>query len=317
MLFILYLVKKVEELDRIAVIDIGTNSTRLLVAEVSVSGRIIPLHWTLKTTRLGEGIEGGVLLDRPVARTVEALLKMKAESRENSAAQVVAVATSAVRDAGNRDWFIEEVYRKTGIIVRVLTGHQEAFYSYLGVAGEFGEDLESTVIVDIGGGSTEFTWKNDRGVMCRSVNCGAVRMTEGGHDDTRIIEIMREVLSGVSRENPGKLIGVGGTVTTLAAMDMGLRQYDRSLVHGYTLTGIKIGKLLDRLIKAGPEGRKRIPGLQPARADVIVAGVRILLLVMEFLRISHIRVSEADLMYGLAMEEAKSVETKNGNTNQK
>jgi len=301
----------------IAVIDIGTNSTRLLVAEASAAGRIIPLHTFLKTTRLGEGIEGGVLLGGPVARTVEALLEMKAEARARSSFSIVAVATSAVRDADNREWFLEEVFRKTGIKVRVLAGTEEAFYSYLGVAGEFGEDLESTVIVDIGGGSTEFTWKSDAGVMCRSVNAGAVRMTEGGHDDPMIKKIMREALGEVSRGSPGRLTGVGGTVTTLAAMDMGLTRYDRSLVHGYTLTGIRVEKLLERLVRAGPEGRKSIPGLQPARADIIEAGVRILLIIMRFLEIDTLTVSEADLMYGLAMEEAKTVETKNANVNQK
>ncbi|MFZ5650573.1 MAG: Ppx/GppA family phosphatase [Bacillota bacterium] len=288
-----------------AVIDIGTNSTRLLVADVSVSGRVDPVYTELKTTRLGHGIEGGVLLPGAVSRTVGAVAEMKEKAAGMSASVIVAAATSAVRDAANRDWFVEDVLRQTGVSVRVLDGQEEACMSYLGVTAEFGDNLASTVVVDIGGGSTEFTWRSDGEMRCRSVNAGAVRMTEGGHDDGKILDIMKEALDEVRGDRPRQLMGVGGTVTTLAAMEMGLKVYDRSLVNGYTLTRAGIYRLLDMLVKAGPEGRKAIPGLQPARADIIVAGVRILLLIMKCLEIEEIRVSEADLMYGLAIEEIK------------
>ncbi|MFZ5646246.1 MAG: Ppx/GppA family phosphatase [Bacillota bacterium] len=290
---------------RVAVIDIGTNSTRLLVADVSGSGKVDPVYTCLKTTRLGEGIENGVLLPGPVSRTVGAIAEMKEKGLYMSASVIVAAATSAVRDAANRDRFVEEVLRETGIRIRVLYGPEEAYMSYLGVTAEFGGDLPSTVIVDIGGGSTEFTWKSGGVISCRSVNAGAVRMTEGGHGDRVILDIMKAALDEVKRDRPGHLIGVGGTVTTLAAIELGLKVYDRALVHGYTLTRAGIFRLLDMLVKAGPEGRKRIPGLQPARADIIVSGVRILLLIVEYLELKEIRVSEADLMYGLAIEGSK------------
>lgn len=302
---------------RVAVIDIGTNSTRLLVAGVTGRGEVVPLHSDLKTTRLGQGIGGRMLLPEAVSRTVGAIMDMQSQAREKSASLVVAAATSAVRDAGNRDWFLEEVYRKTGIGVRVLGGQEEAFLSYLGVAAGLGEDPASAVIVDIGGGSTEFTWCRDGRVFCRSVNAGAVRMTEGGHDDREIYEIIRETLEEARQDGPQKLIGVGGTVTTLAAMDMALEVYDRNLVHGYILSGEAVRRLLEDLVRAGPGGRKRIPGLQPARADIIIAGVRILLEVMKGLGFDRIRVSEADLMYGLALEALKPVETKTDKDTQK
>lgn len=286
---------------RVAVIDIGTNSARLLVADVAASGSIDPVYTDLKITRLGEGIEGGVLLPGPVSRTLEAVIEMKEKAARLSSAVMVAAATSAVRDAANRGWFVEEIFRETGIRVQVLDGPMEAYMSYLGVASQFGGEVPSTVIVDIGGGSTELTWKSGAEISCRSVNVGAVRMTEGGHDDGMILEILRPALEGVSKYRPGHIIGVGGTVTTLAAMDMGLAVYSRALVHGYRLTLPRISRLMDILEKAGPEGRKSIPGLQPARADIIEAGVRILLIIMEFLGIEEVGVSEADLMYGLAM----------------
>ncbi|MCL6610467.1 MAG: Ppx/GppA family phosphatase [Peptococcaceae bacterium] len=290
---------------RVAVIDIGTNSTRLLVADVDGAGRVEPLHADLKTTRLGQGIEGRFLLPEAVSRTVEAISDMQRQARERSASRLVAAATSAVRDADNRDRFLDLVFRKTGIRVRVLEGVEEARLSYLGVAAGFGGDMDGAVIVDIGGGSTEFTWNRRGRVTCRSVNAGAVRMTEGGHDDRAIGEILREITREIRRERPRELIGVGGTVTTLAAMEMKMEVYDRNRVHGCTLEEASVRRLLEELVRAGPEGRKRMPGLQPARADIIVAGVRILLEVMKGLEFGRIRVSEADLMYGLALEEAR------------
>lgn len=297
---------------RVAVIDIGTNSTRLLVAGVDGQGRVTPLHTDLKTTRLGQGIGSGMLQPGAVSRTLEAVLDMQSQAGEKQAQIVVAAATSAVRDAGNRDWFLEEVYRSTGIPVRVLEGTEEALLSYCGVSAGTGEELDSAVIVDIGGGSTEFTWSRGGRINCRSLNVGAVRMTEGGHDDRAIRELLGETLDEVRQHRPQGLIGVGGTVTTLAAMDLQLEKYDRSLVHRHQLDLAAVRRLLERLVGAGPEGRKKMAGLQPARADIIVAGVRILLAVMEGLDFEHIWVSEADLMYGLALDAVKPVETKKG-----
>lgn len=286
---------------RVAVIDIGTNSTRLLVADVQEPFSIVPLYADLRTTRLGQGIEGGMLLPGAVSRTVEAIADMQAQAMEKSASLVVAAATSAVRDAANRDWFLDEVFRKTNLRVRVLEGEEEACLSYLGVAAGLGGDADGALIVDIGGGSTEFAWIREGRMVCRSVNAGAVRMTEGGHDRGAIVETLRETTDEVNRDRPRGLIGVGGTVTTLAAMDMKLEVYSRDLVHGYVLDRASVLRLLEELISAGPEGRKRMPGLQPARADIIPAGVQILLEVMTSLGFDRIRVSEADLMYGLAL----------------
>jgi len=290
---------------RVAVIDIGTNSTRLLVAEVDPTGRVDPLCTDLSTTRLGQGIEGGVLLPGAVDRTVRAIESMLALARERSASITLAAATSAVRDAANRDWFLEEVWGRTGLRVQVLEGRQEAFLSCQGVLAGFGREMAGSVIVDIGGGSTEFTWEREGRTICRSVNAGAVRMTEGGYGRREIAEVLRETVSEIKGYATGQLIGVGGTVTTLAAMDLGLEVYDRDRVHGHALGLDRVIRLHDGLVRAGPEGRRRLTGLQPARADIIVAGVTILLEVMAGLQAGRILVSEADLMYGLALQAVK------------
>ncbi len=214
---------------RVAVIDIGTNSTRLLVADVQEPGIIVPVYTDLKTTRLGQGVGGKLLLPEAVSRAVEAITDMRAQAMGQSASVVVAAATSAVRDALNRDWFLDEVYHKTKLRVRVLEGEEEAYLSYLGVTAGFGGDAEGALIVDIGGGSTEFAWFRGGRVVCRSVNAGAVRITEGGHDREAICGILREAIDEVKRDRPREIIGVGGTVTTLAAMDMKLEVYSRDL----------------------------------------------------------------------------------------
>lgn len=292
---------------RAGIIDVGTNSTRLLVADVTDDGKITPLFTDLKTTRLGEGIEGGVLLPGAVSRTVEAVREMKEKALGHSASAVVATGTSAVRDASNNHIFLAEVFRQTGLSLRVLSGKEEAYYSYTGVISGFGA-LESAVITDIGGGSTEFTWKRRDEIICRSVKAGAVRMTEGGHGGADILRILQAVLDEVGKENIDILVGVGGTVTTLAAVDMVLEVYDPTLVQGYRLSLEGIYRIREKLEFAGPLGRKQIPGLQPARADIILAGVRILTLLMEYLGKKEIIVSEADIMYGLALETAKTVD---------
>jgi exopolyphosphatase/guanosine-5'-triphosphate,3'-diphosphate pyrophosphatase len=292
---------------RAGIIDVGTNSTRLLVADVTDAGKVVPVYTDLKTTRLGEGIQGGVLLPGPVSRTVEAVREMKEKALAHSASMVVAAGTSAVRDAANSHLFLAEVYRLTGLSLRVLSGREEAFYSYAGVTSGFGE-LESAVITDIGGGSTEFTWKKSDDIICRSVNAGAVRMTEGGQDDAGILAIMKDVLDQVREAGMERLFGVGGTVTTLAAVDMALEVYDPALVQGYRLALENVYKIRSALISAGPLGRKKIPGLQPARADIILAGVSILIVMMDYLGMGEITVSEADMLVGLALAVAKTVD---------
>ncbi len=288
-------------MNRIGVIDIGTNSVRLLIADVG-NNRVAPVYRGLNSTRLGQGIEGGQLLPEAVNRTLKAVKDFQELCREKRVDKTIAIATSAVRGANNREWFIEQVYREAGVKVRVLQGEEEAYYSFVGVAAGFDDVLDGTVVVDIGGGSTEFTWKRDGVLINRSVNAGAVRMTEGGYDSRYIAGVLKTVLGEVAGDKPKMIIGTGGTITTLAAMDMKLEPYDWKKVHGYLLKKEKIEFLLQEIIKAGPEGSKSMPGLQPARADIIIAGIMILKEIVYTLKFDFIRVSEADLLYGLALE---------------
>lgn len=284
---------------RTAVIDIGTNSVRMLIAEEN-HGEIEVIGTGLITSRLGEGIGTQEFLrDQAVERTIEALEEFKKIIGENSVSRVISAATSAVRDAANRDTFLMEVKKRIGWDVRVLSGTEEAEMSYLGAVRGLKKAGINPVVIDIGGGSTEFIWTGERGPEYVSVNIGAVRMTERGYTLPDIREMLGEVIGSTKLKEFGGLIGVGGTATTLAAINQEMTVYDREKIHGYYLPGKDIKKILRELEGMSPEQRKKVPGLQPQRADIIVAGTRILTAVIEGLKIDGITVSETDLMYGL------------------
>ena len=290
---------------RVAVIDIGTNSTRLLIADVENQSGVRALHTALVTTRLGEGIGQARLLPPAIDRTLAAVEDYLAIISRWRVERIIAVATSAVRDAVNREDFLTVAHRRTGLQVRILSGEEEAGYSYRGVLSGLAVNRRRKVVMDLGGGSTEFTWLRGRRICCRSVDVGAVRVTEGRFSDDWILSLLSCVLDEVREVSPMVLIGVGGTVTTMAAMAMSLKVYDPALVHGFTLTAGQVEDMLALLMTTPLEERYRLPGLQPERADIIVAGVRIVQLVMRNLGLTDLKVSEADIMYGLALQEAR------------
>ncbi|MGB9803373.1 Ppx/GppA family phosphatase [Desulfofundulus sp.] len=294
---------------RVAVIDIGTNSTRLLVAEVRREKVERVIHFDLVTTRLGEGIGSGYLQARAITRTCETLKRYLECIRSLEVERTVAAATSAVRDARNRQDFLQAA-RRTGLEVTVLSGEEEAYLSYLGVRGGLEVDAKGLVVMDVGGGSTEFIWQQEDTLFCRSVKAGAVRMTEGGHDDAAISRLLSPTLARIRLSSPRHLVGVGGTVTTCAAMVQKLEVYDPGRVHGFVLSRADVENLVDILSRCTLEERRRLPGLQPERADIITAGVRIVRLVMLELGMPSLQVSEADIMYGLAIQAASGVEIK-------
>lgn len=291
----------------IAVIDIGTNSTRLLVAGMDGSGTLTVLSRELITTRLGQGLGRGILQQEAMERTLEALGTFKERAGAWGADRIVAVATSAVRDAVNGPAFVEAVRRRTGVKVRVLQGVQEARYSYYGVLGGLPSCPKDALVIDIGGGSTEFIWAIDGVMHCRSVQAGAVRMTEGGHSDRELAEVLHPVLVEIKPGVPGCLVGVGGTVTTLAAMDRKMLVYEPAVVHGSIITLAKVEELLDLLQGCDLQSRKQIPGLQAPRADIIIAGVRIVRAIMTGLKLPRLMVSETDILYGVTMEESNKI----------
>lgn len=287
---------------RIGVIDIGTNSTRLLVTETA-GGPLRVIGRELNSTRLGEGMAAGVLADRAVDRTIDVLRQYTVEACRLRADRVAAVATSAVRDAANRDLFLQRVKEQTGLDVRVLSGSEEARMSFLGVVRGLDVSLEGALVIDVGGGSTEFIWRKGAGeVFYRSVRAGAVRMTEGSYGQSEIREVFAPVFGEISMVAPRSLVGVGGTVTTLAAVAQALSPYDPEKVHGYFLSREKVSEILKDLAAKTPEERHRVTGLQPERADIIVAGVQIVAVIMKELKLPGITAGETDIMYGVTYD---------------
>lgn len=290
---------------RIAVIDIGTNSIRLLIgdADEAEPAGIKVVRTGLITTRLGEGIGSERRLNSTaIDRTIKALLEFKKIIEEERADEIIAAATSAVRDAENRLEFLEQARDIIGLEIRVLSGTEEAAMSYCGVVGGLKTANEAPVVVDIGGGSTEFIWQGSKGINFESLRIGAVRMTEMDSGLADIKLLMSEVIKPVKSAGYSRLIGVGGTVTTLAAIDMELTRYDPELVHGYHITRQRVEHILGRLEGMTVEDRRSVAGLQPQRADIIIAGVRIVLAVLDGLDATGITASESDIMYGLFYE---------------
>ncbi|GAB6179126.1 Ppx/GppA phosphatase [Desulfotomaculum defluvii] len=289
---------------RLASIDIGTNSTRFLVAEVE-KNHISVIKSGLITTRLGQGINEGKLLLAAMERTVAAIETFLQEIQPYSPLGMILAATSAVRDAVNKDEFLQMVYSRTGLEVKVYSGEREAAASYLGVVnGLPGVDRNSTVVLDVGGGSTEFIWQNGQEIHYVSLPLGAVRITEGTYSEERVREIMGTTLGKIKEQQKGNLslVAVGGTATTLAAMSLGLSPYQPELVHGYFLPAAEINRLLTLLLETSLEDRKKIVGLQPQRADIIPAGVTIIKNVAEALGLAGLTVSESDILQGLLLE---------------
>ena len=293
---------------RLAGIVIGTNSTRLLLAEVE-GERVAAVKTDLITTRLGQGINGGSLLPEAMERTLLALEQFLEQIHVFGAKGIITAATSAVRDAVNKEEFLQRVKQRTGLQVLVLSGMEEAAASYRGVLSGLSGCSESTLVLDVGGGSTEMIWPEKQGIQYVSCPVGAVRMTEGGHSPGQITAMLADTLQRI-REQAAKdlsLVAVGGTATSLAAMSLQLEQYQPELVHGSYLPLAEIERLYAVLAAAGPQGRKKIKGLQPQRADIILAGVKIIEIVLQGLNLPGLRVSEADILHGLVIKLARSL----------
>jgi len=294
---------------RVGVIDVGTNSVRLLVADVE-GKRVVPVRRALAMTRLGEGIEDRILRPAAVNRTLEALARFKELATAAGVTKLVVVGTSAVREAANRREFLQTVRERLDLEVRVLSGYEEACMSFVGAVTGLPLDPAGVIVVDVGGGSSEFAWVEGGVLRSRSVPLGAVRMTEGSWSEDEAKALLVPVGREAERAGRRRLVGVGGTVTTLAAVAQRLEVYDPARVHGYPLEIGQVERLLAWLAGMDLEGRRRVPGLQPERADIIVAGTRIVLLVMRVLDQRVLRVSESDILHGVALTTVQSGEKK-------
>jgi exopolyphosphatase/guanosine-5'-triphosphate,3'-diphosphate pyrophosphatase len=295
---------------RVAAVDLGTNSTRLLVADVE-NGDVSEVIRRLRITGLGEGVDARHrLLPLPVARVRNVLTDYRRELEHLGAERTLAFGTSAVRDAENGEAFLGEVEWGYGFVTTLLSGNEEALLSFRGVTA--GRTLaDSTLIVDIGGGSTELVVGGPEGVIHHgSVDVGCVRMTERFGDDlAACAEHVRSVLPDLG---PRQAIGVAGTVTALAALDLDLVEYDPSRVHGHVLTCAAVQRQLERLAPLSLEERRDVPGLEPERAPVIVAGTVVLREVLDRYGLDALEVSEQDILHGAALAAAELPEPEEG-----
>jgi exopolyphosphatase / guanosine-5'-triphosphate,3'-diphosphate pyrophosphatase len=297
---------------RVAVVDIGTNSTRLLIADVA-GGRVSEVERRSRVTRLGRGVDlSGQLSAEAIEAACEAIAEYVALYEEAQVAEVVAIATSAVRDASNGDAFVAELRERFALSARVLDGGEEARLTYLGATAEEAP-TEPTLVIDIGGGSTELIVGTGSEIdFHASLQAGVVRHTErhvaSDPPATTELESLAGDLRGPIEEaalpggTPTSGIAVAGTPTSLAAMEMGLEPYDSERVHGHKLTLPAIQRLLSRLASVPLEERRRIPGLHPDRAPTIVAGVVILIETMRAFGLAEVQVSEHDILYGVALD---------------
>jgi exopolyphosphatase / guanosine-5'-triphosphate,3'-diphosphate pyrophosphatase len=303
---------------RVGVVDIGTNSTRLLVAEVE-GDALTELDRRTTVTRLGEGLEAsGRLSDAAMARVSEALAGYREALDEHGAARVVAVATSAMRDAANGPDFRDEIERRFGVVARTISGDEEARLTFLGATA--GRDAgAATLVIDIGGGSTEFVVGHPGGdpEFHISTRMGSVRHTERHlHSDPptadELAALAEDARAIVETDVPTDVrvgveagIAVAGTATSLAAIDQELDPYDPERVHGYRLTTASCERLLGRLAELTVEQRREVPGLHPDRAPTIVAGAGILLESMRACGLEAVEVSENDILHGAALAASR------------
>ena len=296
---------------RVAAIDQGTNTTRLLVADV-VEGHVETISRRSTITRLGEGVDSRHrLLPLPITRVRNALSEYRRELESLGAERALLVATSAVRDAENGEAFLGEIEWSYGFTTRLLSGDEEATMTERGLGG-----LDSsTILIDVGGGSTELTRTDGR----VSTDLGSVRLTERflASDPPAPDELgsLRSAIRAVLSEHDFKAdrgVAVAGTVTSLAALDLGLVEYDSERVDGHRLSADAVESQLDRLAALTLAERREVPGLEPERAPVIVAGAAILLETMRYLGLDEIEVSERDLLDGAALAAAELPEPVEG-----
>ncbi len=309
---------------RVAALDLGTNTTRLLVADVQ-NGSVQEVVRRTRITRLGEGVDARRrLLPLPITRVRNCLADYRRELEALGAERALAVATSAIRDAENGEAFLGEVEWSYGFKTRLLSGDDEALLTLRGVSS--GRTFEGpTLVIDIGGGSTELIQGDGDVVRFRvSTDLGSVRLTERylrgdppGEGELSVCaaairSMLAERVPDEIRDAVEHAIGVAGTVTSLAALDLGLVEYDPERVHGHRLTHDAVHDLLMRLAAMPLEERRRVPGLEPERAPVIVAGTMILRETMRYFRLDEVEVSERDLLDGAALEAAQLPEPVEG-----
>lgn len=302
---------------RFAAIDIGTNTILLLIAELKEDGSFSVLEDRAEIPRLGEGVDDTrLLVPAGVERSLRVLRTYVERCAVLGVKEISVIGTSALRDARNREEFELRLKRELGLELRVLSGEEEAFYSYLAVDQGLRLRAEELLVVDVGGGSTELVWGR-RGRLDRwvSIDMGSVRLTERVlRSDPVRPEEYAEAVAIVDRElellrrdwgKPDRfdaMVGIAGTFTTLAAVARRLVQYSHSEVHGSRLSRVEVERQIQLFKSKTIAERKKIPGLEPQRADVILAGALLAQKIMTQFSMEEVVVSDQGIRYGLLYE---------------
>lgn len=300
---------------KLAALDVGTNTVLMLVVEATPDAGVRRLRDLARITRIGRGVDRNGALDPEAAqRTLETIVEFAAVAREAGAEIILAVATSALRDARDGESFIAQVRERAGVNLEVIPGRTEAELSHLAVVRglKINPDVP-LLITDIGGGSTELIrCESGREMEMVSLQIGSVRLTERfiRHDppssDERqnLVDEIDRALHGLGWNfTPGVLVGIAGTVTTVCAVSLELETYDPGRVHGQVLSLDEVSRTLRRLGELRLTERRKLKGLEPGRADVIFAGTVILERIMEHFGVSRVTVSDQGVRWGLIWRE--------------
>ncbi|MCF1708267.1 hypothetical protein L0V05_05475 [Tabrizicola sp. J26] len=296
-----------------AVIDVGTNSVKFHIGTQDATGRWRSIVDRAEVTRLGEGLaQSGCIGEAPLERTIAAIGGMAKEARRHGAKAIFSVGTAGLRQASNAGTAVEAIRDQTGIAVEVISGEQEARLAFLAATSGLAKATGRTVVFDTGGGSSQFTFGHGSIVDERfSLNVGAARYTEAfgldGHVDA---EQLKAALAAIAadlarlgdRPAPDHLIGMGGAITNMTAVHLGLTSYDPEKVQGTVLDLAEVDRQVDLFSRLDASQRRSVPGLQPARAEVILAGACIVKSVMETLSCERLVVSDRGLRHGVLQD---------------
>ena len=304
---------------KIGSIDIGTNSMRLLVADYE-NNELLNRKKYVNTTRIGEGVDkDGYITEEAIERNLIAIKEFKEKCIKEKCEKIYCMGTSALRDSKNGNEFILKAKKETNIDVDIISGQDESMFGYNGVVSgvEFKDDI---LVLDIGGGSTEFIVGDKLKIkFSKSENVGALRMTEKFLKEEIVKEVefkemnefiektIEDTINHIAKHKINKLIGIGGTITSLSAINQELEVYSMEKIHNSTITKKEIEEILQKIKCMTLNDKKTIKGLQEKRADIITAGVAILDIIMEKIEINEITVSEYDNLEGLICHKLKKL----------
>ena len=304
---------------KIGAIDIGTNSMRLLVAEY-IDGKLYNREKFVNTTRIGQGVDSeGYISEEAIERNIKALKEFSDIANEKGCEYIYCIGTSALRDSKNGNEFINLAKAETNVEVDIISGEEESNLGFIGVLQGL-DDTNNILVLDIGGGSTEFILGDESGIKyAKSENVGALRMTEkflatdpiceNEFEDMSnfIEETISDTINILKEKNIRQIVGIGGTITSVSAINQELETYSMEKIHGSKVNEKELDNILQNLKKMTLNDKKNIKGLQPKRADIITAGVRILNIIMKKLEKENIIVSEYDNLEGLICQKTKKM----------